>query len=87
MTNPGTTPLVTISASESNCTPSGPVTPNFRAKKPSKKSKKIPRHTKKNAEPKSKLETKTIATQPLNKFNIVNKLGICALIFILTKFF
>jgi hypothetical protein len=39
MTKPGATPLVTISAKESNCKPKGPATLNNRAKKPSKKSK------------------------------------------------
>jgi hypothetical protein len=42
ITNPGTSPLVTISARESNCKPNGLETLNNRAKKPSKKSKKMP---------------------------------------------
>ena len=47
MTIPGTRPLVTISARESSCIPKALCTFNFRAKKPSKKSKKIPKKTKK----------------------------------------
>ena len=43
---PGTMPLVIISANESNCNPKGLETLNNRAKKPSKKSKKIPKQTK-----------------------------------------
>jgi hypothetical protein len=46
MVKPGTNPLVTISANESNCKPSGPATFHNLAKKPSKKSKNIPKHTK-----------------------------------------
>ena len=46
MTNPGTTPLVTISANESNCNPRGLETLNNLAKNPSKKSRKIPKAAK-----------------------------------------
>ena len=43
---PGTTPLVTISAKESNCFPNSPETFKILAANPSKKSKKIPKTTK-----------------------------------------
>jgi hypothetical protein len=45
----GATPKVTISASESNCFPSSPLTLSNRAAKPSKKSRNKPPKTKNNA--------------------------------------
>lgn len=49
ITYPGTTPLVTMSARESNCSPNGLETLNNLAKNPSKKSKKMPKQTIKKA--------------------------------------
>jgi len=77
---PGATPLVTISASESNCLPSSPCTCNKRATKPSKKSKKIPNKTKNAAKVKSPFIAKITAIKPAKRFNNVIKLGMCFLI-------
>jgi hypothetical protein len=46
MTKPGATPLVTISAKESNCKPKGPATLNNAQKKNHQKIKNIPKPTK-----------------------------------------
>jgi hypothetical protein len=86
ITKPGTKPLVTISANESNCKPNGLDTLNNRAKNPSKKSKNIPKLTKKNAISKFKSMAKTKAIQPENKLSNVMRFGMCFLIFIGCKF-
>ena len=72
MINPGTIPDVTISAKESNSLPNSPSTLNNLAKKPSKKSKNIPKKTKNTASINLSDITINIATSPDNKFNEVN---------------
>jgi len=76
----GATPLVTISASESNCFPNSPETFKSLAKKPSKKSNKIPSRIKNAAKVTSPFKAKIVATNPENKFAKVIKFGICFLI-------
>jgi len=72
---PGTKPLVTMSASESNCIPNALCTFSFLAKNPSKKSKNIPRKTN-NAEATNRLFTaKITAMLPQNKLSKVIKFG------------
>jgi hypothetical protein len=65
-----------MSASESNCSPSGLATLNKRAKNPSKKSKKIPKQTNRKALKKSLSEIKTSATHPHDRFSKVIAFGI-----------
>ena len=74
---PGTTPLVTMSANESNCVPKSPETFSKRAKNPSKKSKKTPNTTNSAAISKTPCTVKIVAIIPQKRLPSVNKLGIC----------
>ena len=73
---PGANPNVIISAKESNCLPSSPDTPNFLARKPSKKSKIAPIKIANGARSNLPLNVKMIAATPESIFNDVIKLGI-----------
>ena len=75
-----------MSARESSCNPRGLETLNKRAKKPSKKSKNIPKQTKKNAISNTLLKANSSAIQPEKRFSKVIKLGMCFFIFIRTNF-
>ena len=77
MTRPGTNPLVTISAKESNCKPNSLFTLSWRASNPSKKSKKIPKKTKYTAKTMLPFTACNVAIQPQNRFNKVIKFGMC----------
>ena len=73
---PGATPKVTISASESSCLPNSLLTCNFRARKPSKKSKNAPAKIANGAMSILPVTARSIAIHPDNKFAAVNRLGI-----------
>jgi hypothetical protein len=71
-----------MSAKLSNCRPKSLVTLSNLAKNPSKKSKKIPKHTIQKAVTKSSFNKKVTATQPEAKLAMVKALGIYVLKFI-----
>src|SRR5699024_12822141 len=77
ITTPGTTPLVTTSAKESNSNPTLLSTLSSLAKKPSKKSKNIPRNTNTAAVIISLLNAKNKAIHPHSKLRDVIKFGTC----------
>ena len=77
---PGATPKVTISAMESNCFPSFPVTFSKRAASPSKKSKKAPAKMQREASGKLPWKEKIIAHNPQKRLVSVIIFGIFLLI-------
>ena len=83
---PGATPKVTISAKESNCLPISLLAFNFRAKNPSKKSKKAPKKITNGAKSILPAKVKRMETTPHIKFDAVNKFGILNIDFFFDNF-